>query len=52
MLSAIKHVADDSFTLQQDSAPVHYEHNTVQLHSGKSSFLRYGHQQTTAEPLS
>jgi len=31
MLDAIKHITDDNFVFQEDSAPVHCACNTVQL---------------------
>jgi len=31
MLDAIRNVVDDNFVLQQNTAPVHLEFNTVQL---------------------
>ena len=31
MLPAIKHIAGDAFVFQQDSAPAHRAHDTIQL---------------------
>jgi len=31
MLDAIKHITDDNFFFQEDSAQVHCVHNTIQL---------------------
>ena len=36
MLTAIKHVANDSFVIHQDSALAHYACNTVQLLENKT----------------
>ena len=36
MLTAIKHIASDSFVFQQDSALAHYQCNTVQLLENKT----------------
>jgi len=42
MFTAGKHVADDNFVLQQDSASAHRASNTVQLPQRDTSELRKG----------
>ena len=56
MLDAVKHVADDSFAFQPDSAPVHYVRNTVQLLRSKiidflSPDLSYGANSPNMNPI-
>jgi len=52
LLAAIKHVAEDNFAFQQDSALAHCVHNTVHLPQHEIStsfFLNYDPKQPRAE---